>query len=152
MTLSLDTAYRSFGGEVEASSTPTICRLPDSRRHQLWAIALADVEAAQSERHGRRGAGCQNRVRPGIALAGWSTPKEDQWFFRERVFKTCEVWGAYEDTAMAGMIAFRSDWIDHLYVLPKTSRARRRHRTATTSPALVRSPAALDLPAQPAGS
>src|SRR5213080_3383501 len=41
MTLSLDTAYRSFGGEVEASSTPTICRLPDSRRHQLWAIAHA---------------------------------------------------------------------------------------------------------------
>ena len=37
--LSLDTAYRSFGGEVEASSTPTICRLPDSRRHQLPAIA-----------------------------------------------------------------------------------------------------------------
>src|SRR3982074_2343702 len=41
MTLSLDTAYRSFGGEVEASSTPTICRLPDSRRHQLSAIAPA---------------------------------------------------------------------------------------------------------------
>src|SRR6267143_6093136 len=40
MTLSLDTAYRSFGGEVEASSTPTICRLPDSRCHQLSAIAL----------------------------------------------------------------------------------------------------------------
>src|SRR6266849_3473408 len=39
MTLSLDTAYRSFGGEVEASSTPTICRLPDSRRHQLSTIA-----------------------------------------------------------------------------------------------------------------
>src|ERR1700719_1001417 len=39
MMLSLDTAYRSFCGEVEASSTPTICRLPDSRRHQLWAIA-----------------------------------------------------------------------------------------------------------------
>ncbi|MGY3146186.1 hypothetical protein ACVWYQ_003185 [Bradyrhizobium sp. USDA 3397] len=36
----LDTAYRSFGGEVEASSTPTICRLSDSRRHQLSAIAL----------------------------------------------------------------------------------------------------------------
>src|SRR5690349_10780008 len=40
MMLSLDTAYRSFGGEVEASSTPTICRLSDSRRHQLSAIAL----------------------------------------------------------------------------------------------------------------
>src|SRR5258705_2332635 len=39
MMLSLDTAYRSFGGEVEASSPPTICRLSDSRRHQLWAIA-----------------------------------------------------------------------------------------------------------------
>src|SRR5258705_13695533 len=39
MMLSLDTAYRSFGGEVEASITPTICRLPDSRRHQLSAIA-----------------------------------------------------------------------------------------------------------------
>jgi len=35
MMLSLETAYRSFGGEVEALSTPTICRLPDSRRHQL---------------------------------------------------------------------------------------------------------------------
>src|SRR6266508_6788993 len=40
MMLSLDTAYRSFGGEVEASSTPTICRLSDSHRHQLSAIAL----------------------------------------------------------------------------------------------------------------
>src|ERR1700730_6323329 len=44
MMLSLDTAYRSFGGEVEASSTPTICRLPDSRRHQLSAIALSKLE------------------------------------------------------------------------------------------------------------
>jgi hypothetical protein len=35
----MDTAYRSFGGEVEALSTPTICRLSDSRRHQLSAIA-----------------------------------------------------------------------------------------------------------------
>src|SRR5450631_1817037 len=39
MMLSLSTAYRSFDGEVEASSTPTICRLPDSGRHQIWAIA-----------------------------------------------------------------------------------------------------------------
>src|SRR6266404_3451281 len=42
MMLSLDTAYRSFGGEVEASNTPTICRLPDSRRHQLSAIARVE--------------------------------------------------------------------------------------------------------------
>src|SRR4051794_17268052 len=46
MMLSLDTAYRSFGGEVEASSTPTICRLSDSPRHQLSAIALAGVLGA----------------------------------------------------------------------------------------------------------
>src|SRR5258708_33469957 len=39
MMLSWDTAYRSSGGEVEAPSTPTICRLPDSRRHQVSAIA-----------------------------------------------------------------------------------------------------------------
>src|SRR6266481_9461432 len=46
MMLSLDTAYRSFGGEVEASSTPTICRLSDSRRHQLWAIALSRTSSS----------------------------------------------------------------------------------------------------------
>src|SRR2546430_13685466 len=46
MTLSWDRAYRSFGGEVEASSTPTICRLPDSRRHQLSAIALRRLAQA----------------------------------------------------------------------------------------------------------
>src|SRR6266851_2833435 len=56
MTLSLDTAYRSFGGEVEASSTPTICRLPDSRRHQLSAIALTPLlpANASSVRHQRQ--------------------------------------------------------------------------------------------------
>src|SRR5215831_20363002 len=45
MMLSLDPAYRSFGGEVEASSTPTICRPSDSRRHQLSAIALGRAQA-----------------------------------------------------------------------------------------------------------
>src|SRR5712664_4958908 len=50
MMLSLDTAYRSFGGEVEASSTPTICRLSDSRRHQLSAIAPKDALAAAKRR------------------------------------------------------------------------------------------------------
>jgi hypothetical protein len=47
--LSLDTAYRSFGGEVEASSTPTICRLSDSRRHQLSAIAHPECQQAFAE-------------------------------------------------------------------------------------------------------
>ena len=52
-------------------------------------------------------------------LAGLHTASEDRWFFRERVFKSCEVWGAFGDTAMIGMIAFREDWIDQLYVLPQ---------------------------------
>src|SRR6266404_6063258 len=51
MTLSLGTAYRSFGGEVEASSTPTICRLPDSRRHQLWAIAQCENTQGTARRN-----------------------------------------------------------------------------------------------------
>jgi GNAT superfamily N-acetyltransferase len=53
------------------------------------------------------------------SLAGLHTPKEDRWFFRERVFSTCEVWGAFDSAAMIGMLAFREDWIDQLYVLPK---------------------------------
>jgi GNAT superfamily N-acetyltransferase len=52
-------------------------------------------------------------------LAGLHTPEEDRWFFRERVFTTCEVWGAFDGAAMTGIIAFRKDWIDQLYVLPE---------------------------------
>jgi GNAT superfamily N-acetyltransferase len=53
------------------------------------------------------------------SLAGLHTPEEDQWFFREQVFTTCVVWGAFDSAGMVGMIAFRQDWIDQLYVLPK---------------------------------
>src|SRR6516162_8945325 len=41
MTLVSVTAYHSFGGEVEASNTPTIRRLTPSCRHQLPRIAPA---------------------------------------------------------------------------------------------------------------
>src|SRR5665213_3471442 len=69
MMLSLDTAYRSFGGEVEASSTPTICRLSDSRRHQLWAIApLAHVAPVHSTAH--RAARADFNVRAGQGRTG----------------------------------------------------------------------------------
>ena len=51
-------------------------------------------------------------------LAGLHTPAEDRRFFRERVFPSCAVWGMFEGTAMLGLIAFRDDWIDQLYVLP----------------------------------
>jgi GNAT superfamily N-acetyltransferase len=52
-------------------------------------------------------------------LAGLHTPEEDRWFFRERVFKTCEVWGAFDGDTMTGVLAFREGWIDQLYVLPE---------------------------------
>jgi GNAT superfamily N-acetyltransferase len=56
------------------------------------------------------------------SLAGRHTPEEDRRFFREHIFKTCEIWGAFDAAAMAGMIAFRRDWIDQLYVLPEARR------------------------------
>jgi GNAT superfamily N-acetyltransferase len=52
-------------------------------------------------------------------LAGLHTAEEDRGFFRERVFAECELWGAFGDAGMDGMIAFRKDWIDQLYVLPE---------------------------------
>src|SRR5258707_6264072 len=51
-------------------------------------------------------------------LAGLHTPAGDRCYFREHVFQRCEVWGALDNTGLIGIIAFREDWIDHLYVLP----------------------------------
>ena len=56
------------------------------------------------------------------SLAGLRTPEEDQWFFRERIFNTCEMWGVFDGAAMRGIIAFREGWIDQLYVLPTAQR------------------------------
>ena len=52
-------------------------------------------------------------------LRGLHTPDEDRWFYRERVFRECQVHGAFEDAALTAIIAFRSGWIDQLYVLPQ---------------------------------
>jgi GNAT superfamily N-acetyltransferase len=53
-------------------------------------------------------------------LTGRHTPQEDRWFFRERLFKTSQLWGAFHGAQMAGIIAFREDWVDQLYVLPSS--------------------------------
>jgi GNAT superfamily N-acetyltransferase len=53
-------------------------------------------------------------------LIGLHTPQEDRWFFRERLFKTSQLWGAFDGAQMIGIIAFREDWIDQLYVLPSS--------------------------------
>jgi GNAT superfamily N-acetyltransferase len=57
-----------------------------------------------------------------LGLVGLHTEEEDRWFFRERLFKTSEVWGAFGDADMIGIIAFREDWVDQLYVLPASQR------------------------------
>jgi GNAT superfamily N-acetyltransferase len=84
-------------------------------------------------------------------LAGLHTPAEDRWFFRERVFPACAVWGMFEDTAMLGLIAFRDDWIDQLYVLPHAQGRGIGTEFLKVAQKILRSPAALDVPAQSAG-
>src|SRR5260370_40333312 len=52
MTLVSITAYHSFGGEVEASNTPTIRRLTPSCCHQLPRIARQSTGPGQHDRPG----------------------------------------------------------------------------------------------------
>jgi GNAT superfamily N-acetyltransferase len=47
------------------------------------------------------------------------TADEDRWFYRERIVKTCQVWGVSERAELKGIIAFREGWIEQLYVLPE---------------------------------
>jgi GNAT superfamily N-acetyltransferase len=56
------------------------------------------------------------------ALVGRHTPDEDRWFFRERLFRSCLLWGCFDGAEMSGLIAFRRGWIDQLYVLPSAQR------------------------------
>ena len=53
-------------------------------------------------------------------LAGRHTPDEDRWFFRERMFATCWLWGYFDGKELLGFIAFREGWIEQLYVLPSS--------------------------------
>jgi GNAT superfamily N-acetyltransferase len=78
-------------------------------------LALADMDAAALVHRA-----AFNSALPW--LADLHTPAEDRWFFRERVFPTCQVWGAVDDEAVLGLIAFRTDWVEHLYVLPHAQR------------------------------
>jgi GNAT superfamily N-acetyltransferase len=58
-------------------------------------------------------------------LAGMHSPEEDRAYFREQVFRACEVWGAQENAIgneIVGIIAFRPGWVDQLYVLPNRQR------------------------------
>ena len=55
-------------------------------------------------------------------LAGRQTPAEDAWFFRERLFRDCEIWGADRDGRLAGIMALKPGWIEQLYVAPARQR------------------------------
>lgn len=77
----------------------------------LQQLSLEDMdEAAVVQRQSR------DLALPWISVL--HTPEEDRWFFREQVFKRCELWGSFENQQLVGFIAFREGWIDHLYVLP----------------------------------
>jgi hypothetical protein len=39
-------------------------------------------------------------------LAGLHTPDEDRWFFRERLFVDCQIWGYFNDQELVGIVAF----------------------------------------------
>ncbi|MBV2143319.1 GNAT family N-acetyltransferase [Falsochrobactrum sp. TDYN1] len=52
------------------------------------------------------------------SLANLHTPDEDTWFFRNRVFKECDVWGVFDTDTLTGIIAINQRWIEQLYVLP----------------------------------
>ena len=52
-------------------------------------------------------------------LAGLHTPDEDRWFYRERMFTTCTLRGAFAGDNLTGLIAYHDDWIEQLYVLPE---------------------------------
>lgn len=50
-------------------------------------------------------------------LKGLHTPAEDIWFYENRMYVQCEIWGAYTPD-LTGIIAFREDWTEQLYILP----------------------------------
>lgn len=50
-------------------------------------------------------------------LTGLHTTDEDYFFFREILYPSCQIWGALAE-GLIGIIAFRSERIEQLYVLP----------------------------------
>jgi GNAT superfamily N-acetyltransferase len=53
-------------------------------------------------------------------LAALHTPDEDRGYFRDLLFVRCQIWGAIAPRGLVGIIAFRKDWIDQLYILPES--------------------------------
>jgi len=47
------------------------------------------------------------------------TPEEDAWWFCERLYATNQVWLAEDGEGPCGYIAFRPDFIEHLFIRPE---------------------------------
>jgi putative acetyltransferase len=52
------------------------------------------------------------------------TPEEDAWWFSERLYVANQVWLAEAGDGPEGYIAFRSDFIEHLFIRPESQGAR----------------------------
>jgi putative acetyltransferase len=52
------------------------------------------------------------------------TPEEDSWWFSERLYVANQVWLAEAGDGPEGYIAFRSDFIEHLFIRPESQGAR----------------------------
>ncbi|SDF46390.1 GNAT family N-acetyltransferase [Limimaricola pyoseonensis] len=51
-------------------------------------------------------------------LSDLHTPEQDRIFYRQRVLPACEVRVAQIGTQIVGFIAFKADWVEHLYLSP----------------------------------
>jgi GNAT superfamily N-acetyltransferase len=46
------------------------------------------------------------------------TPDEDRAFWRDHVFSSCKILGAYDGNRLLGQVALATGWIHHLHVDP----------------------------------
>jgi len=92
---------------------------------QIWVGGTAAVRAIRQAEAGDAEAVARlfRTVRRACLpyLPDLHTPDEDLGFFRDRVFAECEVW-VTQAGAIDGFIAFRTGWVDHLYVHPERHR------------------------------
>jgi putative acetyltransferase len=51
------------------------------------------------------------------------TPQEDAWWFCERLYTANEVWLADDGDGPIGYVAFRADFIEHLFIRPEAQNA-----------------------------
>jgi len=52
-------------------------------------------------------------------LADIHTPEEDRWFFEAIVFREDTLLVAREHARIVGFVAYKDDWLNHLYVSPE---------------------------------